>query len=92
MDCIQATLYMGFSRQAYWSGLPFPFPGDLHNPEIKPGSSALQEDSLLSESPGKLPYLGEHSTNYYEFSQKFSFLLIFYSSGKYSLKAKHVSG
>ena len=47
---------MEFSRQEYWSGLPFPSPGDLPNPEIEPGSPvspALQADSLLSESPGK---------------------------------------
>ena len=36
----------GFSRQEYWNGLPFPSPGDLPNPGIKPGSPALQEDSL----------------------------------------------
>jgi len=39
-----------FSRQEYWSGLPFPSPGDLPNPGIKPGSPTLQVDSLLSES------------------------------------------
>ena len=44
---------MGFSRQEYWSGLPFPSPGDLPDPGIKPGSPALQADSLLSEPPGK---------------------------------------
>ena len=44
---------MGFSRQEYWSGLPFPSPGDLPNPEIEPGYPALQVDSLLSELPGK---------------------------------------
>ena len=38
-----------FSRQGYWSGLPFPSPGDLSNPGIKPGSPALQADSLLTE-------------------------------------------
>ena len=46
----QAPLSMGFSRQEYWSGLPCPPPGDLPNPEIKPGSSgtpALLEDSSL---------------------------------------------
>ena len=42
----QAPLSMGFSRQGYWSGLPFPSPGDLPNPDIEPGSSALQVDSL----------------------------------------------
>ena len=45
----QAPLSMGFSRQEYWSGLPCPPPGDLSNPGIKPGSPALQADSLSSE-------------------------------------------
>ena len=49
----QAPLSMGFSRQEYWSGLPFPSPGDLPNPGIKPGSPALQADTLSSEPPGK---------------------------------------
>ena len=40
---------MGFSRQEYQSGLPFPSPGDLPDPEIKPGPPALQEDALLSK-------------------------------------------
>ena len=44
---------MGFSRQEYWSGLPFPSPGDLPDPGIEPGSSALQVDMLPSEPPGK---------------------------------------
>ena len=43
----------GFSRQEYWSGLPFPSPGDLPNPGIEPGSPTLQADSLPSEPPGK---------------------------------------
>ena len=41
----QAPLSMGFSRQEYWSGLPFLPPGDLPEPGIKPESPALQEDS-----------------------------------------------
>ena len=45
----QAPLSMGFSRQEYWSGLPFPSPGDLPNPGIEPGSPALQADALFSE-------------------------------------------
>ena len=49
----QAPLSMEFSRQGYWSGLPFPSPGDLPDPGIEPGSPALQADSLLSEPPGK---------------------------------------
>ena len=46
----QAPLSMGFSGQEYWSGLPFPTPGDLPNPGIEAGSPALQADSLPSES------------------------------------------
>ena len=49
----QAPLSMGFSRQAYWSGEPFPSPRDLPNPGIKPGSHALQADSSPSEPPRK---------------------------------------
>ena len=49
----QAPLSMEFSRQEYWSGLPFPSPGDLPNPGIEPRSPALQADTLLSEPPGK---------------------------------------
>ena len=48
----QAPLSMGFSRQEYWSGLPFPSPGDLPDPGIEPGSPALQADSLSSEQLG----------------------------------------
>ena len=49
----QAPLSMAFSRQYYWGGLPFPFPGDLPNPGIEPGSPALQTHALPSEPPGK---------------------------------------
>ena len=41
----QAPLSMGFPRREYWSGLPFPSPGDLPDPGIEPGSPALQVDS-----------------------------------------------
>ena len=51
----QAPLSMGFSRQEYWSGLPFPSPGDLPNPGIEPRSPTLEADALTSGSPGK-PY------------------------------------
>ena len=44
-----APLSMVFSRQEYWSGLPFPIPGDLPNPGIEPRSPALQADSLPTE-------------------------------------------
>ena len=53
----QAPPSMEFSRQEYWSGLPFPSPGDLLNPGIEPGSPALWADTLLSEPPGN-PSLG----------------------------------
>ena len=49
----QASPFMGFSRQEYWSGLPFPSPGDLPDPGIEPGSPALEADALPSEPPGK---------------------------------------
>ena len=45
----QAPLSMGLSRQEYWSGLPFSSPGDLPNPQIEPGSPALQAESLTTE-------------------------------------------
>ena len=50
----QAPPSLGFSRQEYWSGLPFPSPGDLPKPGIKPGCPALQADALLSEPLGSL--------------------------------------
>ena len=52
----QASPSMGFSKQEYWSGLPFPSPGDLPNPGIEPGSPASQSDSLPTEPPGKLEF------------------------------------
>ena len=47
----QAPPSMGFSRQEYWSGVPFPFPGDLPDPGIEPRSPALQANALPSEPP-----------------------------------------
>ena len=49
----QAPLSMGFPRQEYWSGLPFPSPGDLPDPGMEPESPELQADSLPSEPAGK---------------------------------------
>ena len=49
----QAPPSMGFSRQEYWSGWPFPSPGDLPDPGIEPRSPTLQADALTSEPPGK---------------------------------------
>ena len=50
----QAPPSMGFSTEEYWSGLPFPSPGDLPNPGIKAGSPTLQPDALTSEPPPSL--------------------------------------
>ena len=52
----QAPLSMRFSRQGYWSGLPFPSPGDLPSLGTEPGSPALQADSLPTELQGKPKY------------------------------------
>ena len=49
----QAPLPMGFARQEYWSGYPFPSPGDLPNPGIKPTSPALAGEFFTTEPPGK---------------------------------------
>ena len=54
----QVPLSMGFSRQEYWSRLPFPPPGDLSDPGIEPGSPALEVDSLLTELQGKSSRVG----------------------------------
>ena len=56
----QAPPSMGFYRQKYWSGLPFPSPGDLPDPGIKPRSPALRAEALTSEPPGKPKYLEKH--------------------------------
>ena len=59
----QAPLSMGFFRQEYQSGLPCPSPGDLPDPGIKPGSPALQADSLPSEPLGKSTWLSINGRN-----------------------------
>ena len=54
MDCSPpGSSSMRVSRKEYWSGLPFPSPGDLHDPGIEPTSPVLQADSLQSEPPGR---------------------------------------
>ena len=58
MVACQAPLSMKFSRQEYWSGLPFPSPGDLPDPGIEPRSPALQADALPSELKGLEAILG----------------------------------
>ena len=50
-----APLFMGFPRQEYWSGLPFPTPGDLPDPGIKPVSPALAGGFFTTEPPKKPP-------------------------------------
>ena len=55
----QTSLSIGFPRQEYWSGLPFPSPGDLPHPGIEPGTPALQADSLPSDPPGTRPQEGK---------------------------------
>ena len=57
----QAPLSMGFSRQEYWSGLPFPSPGDLPDPGIEPGFPTLEADALTSETYTKHQTKSEHS-------------------------------
>ena len=52
---LQAPLFVGFSRQEYWSGQPFSSPGDLPDSGIDPRSTSLHVDSLPSEPPGKPP-------------------------------------
>ena len=55
MDCSPpGSSPMGFSKQEYWGGLPFPSPGDLPDSGIELGSPAFQADALTSEPPGKL--------------------------------------
>ena len=62
----QVPLSMGFPRQEYWRGLPFPSPWDLPNPGIEPRSPALQADSLPAEPPAKLAFAYVLSTAAFE--------------------------
>ena len=57
---------LGFPRQEYWSGLPFPSPEDLLNPGIEPVSPALQAVSYLSTEPPRKPILGLLSFNKFQ--------------------------
>ena len=59
----QVPLYMGFPRQEYWSGLPFPSPGDLSNPGIELASPALAGRFFTTELPGK-PRVTGHVLNF----------------------------
>ena len=60
---LQAPLSLEFSRQEYWSGLPFPSPGDLSNPGIKPESPELKTNTLLSKLLGKRQHFPETEKN-----------------------------
>ena len=64
VQACQSPLYMGFSRQEYWSGLLFPSRGNLPNSGVEPRSPALQADSLPSEPPGKLKKNNKHSLSH----------------------------
>jgi len=55
---LPAPLSMGFPRQEYWSGLPFPSPGDLPEPGIEAVSLALAGGFFTTEPPGKLQHMG----------------------------------
>ena len=66
----QAPLSMGFPRREYWSGLPFPSPGALPNPGIKPRSPALQVDSLLLSLQGSLwGWVGSYDSHTCDYMQ-----------------------
>ena len=76
----QAPPSMGFSRQEYWSGLPFPSPGNLPDPEIGSRSPALQADALTSEPPGK------PTTLYEWWVLRFS---VYHNTADYKMKIIH---
>ena len=57
MAACQAPPFMRFSMKEYWSGLPFPSPGDLPDRGMEPRSPALQADTLLSKPPGNPLFL-----------------------------------
>ena len=77
----QAPRFMGFSRQGYWSGLPFPSPGDLPDPGIEPRSPTLQADALASEPPGRELF-------FIFWDHRYNFLSSFCRSKKHQLKLK----
>ena len=70
INCVQLLTIqsMEFSRPEYWNGQPIPSPADLPNPEIKPGSPALQMDSLPTELPGKISCLSHSIVFLYFFA------------------------
>ena len=79
---------MEFSRQEYWSGLPFHSPGDLPGPEIKPGSPTLQADALPSESPGNIHVSYMHISKHHFYYSRPHYLKSLLFVGRE--KAKHL--
>ena len=72
MDCsLPGSFVHGILQARYWSGLPFPSPGDLPDPVIGPGSLALQADSLPTELRGKPMTLGLKAMADYQWEQKY---------------------
>ena len=86
-EACQVTLSIEFSRQEYWNGLPFPFPGNLPDPGIKPRFPPLQADSLLSEPPGKWKNISKWCENW----KIFLILKNWGQSSSYSLESKAYS-
>ena len=84
-----APLSMGFSRQEYWSGLPFPYPGHLSNLGIEPGSPALQTDILPSEPLGK-PYYVPADSNVYTFQFLLSGIIVSASFWETCLRTQNI--
>ena len=72
---------MGFSRQEYWSRLPFLSPGDLPNPGIESGSTALQADSLFSDQQGIIQTLNSTHFNPFNNPMKLVLSCSFYNGG-----------
>ena len=72
---------MEFSREEYWSGLPFPSLEEFPNPRMEQTSPALQADSLLSEPPGKYQFKGPSNSVDYELLRgRYACLVIFIST------------
>ena len=84
----QAPLSMRISRQGYQTGLPFPFPGDLPNPGIDPGSVALQADSLPTELQGRqyIKKQRHHFADKGSYSQSYSFPDVTYRYESWTIK------
>ena len=80
---------MEFSRQEYWSGLPFPSPGHLPNPGIEAGSPSLAGTFFTAEPPGKPKYLLQKGNSYLEF---FPWLLFLEKKNLSNMPKRHTLG